>query len=136
MSYLIARGLQRGGELLIMALTATCIPVSATTAISWQQSERTMISVIAADWGPRDHAGTFARSSPQYRSLAKTIQREIARSSDLRNRAAMRSQGQRSTRGYTYAAMMSDEFAFWLDYNAAETDLTSMRPTGAWPTKL
>ena len=65
--------------------------------------------------------------------LAKTVQRETAEAFDLTGRVTIEvtTASQRSTRGYTYAAVLCDEIAFWPTDDAAEPDyaiLDAIRP--------
>ena len=118
----------------MMALTAVYLACFREYRQYLQQGERATIAVIAAD---RKQARTILRYArallTQIPMLAKTVQRETAEAFDLRNRVTIEvtTASQRSTRGYTYAAVLCDEIAFWPTDDAAEPDyaiLDAIRP--------
>jgi hypothetical protein len=126
---------RRGGKSFAMALVAVYLATFRTYRQYLQQGETATVAVIAAD---RKQARVILRYCrallTQIPILAKTIQRETAEAFDLIGRVTIEvtTASQRSTRGYTYAAVLCDEIAFWpTDENAAEPDyavLDAIRP--------
>ena len=127
---------RRGGKSLTMALTATYLACFREYRQYLQQGERATIAVIAAD---RKQARVILRycacvahadTDPQGEDCA----RETAEAFDLTGRVTIEvtTASQRSTRGYTYAAVLCDEIAFWrTDDDAADPDyaiLDAIRP--------
>ena len=125
---------RRGGKSLIMDLCAVYLACFREYRAYLQQGERATVAVIAAD---RKQARVIMRYTrallTQIPILAKTVQRETAEAFDLVGRVTIEvtTASQRATRGYTYAAVLCDEIAFWPTDDAAEPDyaiLDAIRP--------
>ena len=125
---------RRGGKSFLSALVATYLACFRDYRQYLQQGERATIAVIAAD---RKQARVIMRYVRALLTdiplLAKTVQRETAEAFDLAGRVTIEvtTASQRATRGYTYAAVLADELAFWPTDDAAEPDyaiLDAIRP--------
>lgn len=112
---------RRGGKSHIAALLAVYEAVFRDHAQSLAAGEVATVAVIAAD---RKQARTvfryiagLLRSNPM---LTAMIQRETADSIELSTRVVIEvgTASHRSTRGYSYAAVICDEIAFWRDEGA------------------
>jgi hypothetical protein len=126
---------RRGGKSFMMALCATYLATFRDYRQYLQQGERATVAVIAADRRQARVIMRYCRALlTQIPILQKTIVRETAEAFDLRNRVTIEisTASQRATRGYTYAAVLCDEIAFWqTDEDAAEPDyaiLDAIRP--------
>ena len=126
---------RRGGKSLVMALCATYLGTFNDYRQYLSPGERATIAVIAAD---RKQARVIMRYIRALLTniplLKKTIQRETAEAFDLTNKVTIEvtTANQRSTRGYTFAAVLCDEIAFWrTDEYSANPDteiLDAIRP--------
>jgi len=125
---------RRGGKSFMMALVATYLACFRDYRRFLQQGERATVAVIAADRKQARVIMRYVRALlTQIPMLAKTVQRETAEAFDLAGRVTIEvtTASQRSTRGYTYAAVLADELAFWPTDDAAEPDyaiLDAIRP--------
>ena len=125
---------RRGGKSFVMALVAVYLACFRQYREHLQPGERATVLVIAAD---RRQARTILRyiqgmlaHIPMLRAM---IQRETAEAFDLTNSVTIEvgTASFRSTRGYTYAAVLCDELAFWRTDDSAEPDyaiLDAIRP--------
>lgn len=125
---------RRAGKSFVLALVAVFLAVFHDYRRYLAPGERATIVVIATD---RKQARTIFRyirgllvGSPL---LAQAIESESAESIDLTNRVTIEvgTASHRSIRGYTIAAALCDEIAFWPTDDAAEPDfaiLDALRP--------
>lgn len=126
---------RRGGKSLCMALLAVYVATFRDYRQHLQPGERATVAVLAAD---RKQARTvmryvagLLRNVPM---LAKLIERETTESFDLAGSVTIEvtTASSRATRGYTFAAVLADEVAFWpADDTAADPDteiLNAVRP--------
>lgn len=125
---------RRGGKSFVMALVAVFLACFFDYRGYLAPGERATVLVIAAD---RRQARVIIRYIKAMLtgipSLALLIDRETADSFDLTNSVTIEvgTASFRSTRGYTYAAVLADEIAFWRTDDAAEPDyaiLDAIRP--------
>jgi hypothetical protein len=125
---------RRGGKSFVMALVAVFLACFFEYRQYLAPGERATVLVIAAD---RRQARVIIRyikaMLTKIPSLALLIDRETADSFDLTNSVTIEvgTASFRSTRGYTYAAVLADEIAFWRTDDAAEPDyaiLDAIRP--------
>ncbi|MER8564269.1 hypothetical protein NKH85_04905 [Mesorhizobium sp. M0924] len=125
---------RRGGKSFAMALVAVFLACFFEYRQYLAPGERATVLVIAAD---RRQARVIIRyikaMLTKIPSLALLIDRETADSFDLTNSVTIEvgTASFRSTRGYTYAAVLADEIAFWRTDDAAEPDfaiLDAVRP--------
>ncbi len=125
---------QRSGKSFVMALVAVYLGTFKSYVQYLQTGERAMVLVIAAD-------RRQARVCMRYVSgllnripmLKAMIDNETTLSVDLANSVTIEigTASYRTTRGYTYAAAIADETAYWPGDDAAEPDyliLDSIRP--------
>ena len=125
---------RRGGKSFMMALVATYLACFRDYRQYLQQGERATVAVIAADRKQARVIMRYVRALlTQIPMLAKTVQRETAEAFDLAGRVTIEvtTASQRSTRGYSYAAVLADELAVWPQDDAAEPDyaiLDAIRP--------
>ncbi|MER8972145.1 terminase family protein [Mesorhizobium sp. M0800] len=125
---------RRGGKSFVMALVAVYLACFRQYRQHLQPGERATILVIAAD---RKQARTIMRyvdglltHIPILRSM---VQNQTSESVDLNNAVTIEvgTASHRSTRGYTFAAVLCDEIAFWRTDDSAEPDyaiLDAIRP--------
>jgi hypothetical protein len=124
---------RRAGKSFVLALVAVFLAVFHDYRRYLAPGERATIMVIATD---RKQARTIFRyvrgllGSPL---LAQAIESETAESIDLTNHVTIEvgTASHRSIRGYTIAAALCDEIAFWPTDDAAEPDfaiLDALRP--------
>jgi phage terminase large subunit-like protein len=125
---------RRGGKSYALALIAVFLACFIDYRRYLAPGERAMILVIATD---RKQARSIFRyirglltASPV---LAQAIESETAEAIDLNNSVTIEvgTASHRSTRGYTIAAALCDEIAFWPTDEAAEPDfavLDALRP--------
>jgi hypothetical protein len=125
---------RRGGKSYALALIAVFLACFIDYRRYLAPGERAMILVIATD---RKQARSIFRyirglltASPV---LAQAIESETAEAIDLNNSVTIEvgTASHRSTRGYTIAAALCDEIAFWPTDDAAEPDfavLDALRP--------
>lgn len=126
---------RRGGKSFIMALIAVFLACFRSYAEYLQPGERATVAVIAAD---RRQARTILRYVGAMLNgielLKPMIEREVADGFDLSNSTTIEvgTASSRSSRGYTFAAAICDELAFWRnDESSAEPDyeiLDAIRP--------
>ena len=126
---------RRGGKSFIMALVAVYLACFREYEEFLQPGERATIAVIAAD---RRQARTILRYVGAMLNgielLKDMLEREVADGFDLSNATTIEvgTASSRSTRGYTYGAVICDELAFWRnDETSAEPDfeiLDAIRP--------
>lgn len=125
---------RRGGKSFFMALVAVYLAAFHDYRRFLAPGERATVMVIAADRRQARviirYVGALLNRIPM---LAKLVQRESAESFDLTNSVTIEvgTASFRSTRGYTYCAVLCDEIAFWRTDDAAEPDyaiLDALRP--------
>jgi hypothetical protein len=129
---------RRGGKSFIMALVAVFLACFREYRQHLQPGERATILVISAD---RRQARTIMRyvkaMLTRIPMLARMVESETAESVDLNNSVTIEvaTASFRATRGYTVAACLGDEIAFWrTDDDAADPDfeiLNAVRPAMA-----
>jgi hypothetical protein len=116
---------RRGGKSRILALVATYLAVFFDYAPNLAPGELATIGVIAAD---RKQARTIFRFIigllREVRPLAAMIEDDASETITLTNRVTIEihTASFRVTRGYTFAAVLADETAFWRDENSANPD--------------
>lgn len=125
---------RRGGKSFVMALVAVYLACFRQYRRHLQPGERATILVVAAD---RRQARNIMRyidglltNIPLLRPL---VQNQTSESVDLTNMVTIEvgTASHRSTRGYTFAAVLCDELAFWRTDDSAEPDyaiLDAIRP--------
>ncbi len=125
---------RRAGKSFVLALVAVFLACFREYRAHLGPGERATVMVIATD---RKQARVITRyvrglifGAPM---LARMVERETAESIDLDNAASVEVQtaSYRTTRGYTLAAALCDEIAFWPTDDAAEPDyavLDALRP--------
>jgi hypothetical protein len=125
---------RRGGKSFIKALIAVFLACFREYRQHLQPGERATVMVIAAD---RRQARVIIRyvrgllhGVPM---LSQMVERETTEAFDLSNGVTIEvgTASFRTTRGYTYAAVLADEIAFWRTDDAAEPDyaiLDAIRP--------
>ncbi len=126
---------RRGGKSLIMALCAVYLGCFRNYRPYLAPGERATIAVIAAD---RKQARVVMRYIRAFLThiplLANMIQREAAELFELTNKVTIEvtTANQRATRGYSFAAVICDEIAWWrTDEYSANPDteiLDAIRP--------
>lgn len=125
---------RRGGKSFIMALIAVYLACFRDYRAHLQPGERATVMVIAAD---RRQARVILRYIGgllhNVAMLKAMVQRETAEAFDLSNQVTIEvgTASFRTTRGYTFAAVLGDEIAFWRTDDAAEPDhaiLDAVRP--------
>src|SRR5262249_48958075 len=125
---------RRAGKSSILALTAVFLACFKDYKPHLAPGEVATIRVMAADRAQARtgfrYVGALLREKPL---LQKLITRETADTFELSNRVAIEigTASFRSTRGYTFAAVLADEIAFWYDENSANPDeevLVALRP--------
>jgi len=126
---------RRGGKSFMMALVATYLACFREYRPYLAPGERATVAVIAADRKQSRVIMRYVRAMlTQIPILKGRIVRETAEAFDLTGRVTIEvsTASQRSTRGYTYAAVLCDEIAFWRnDDDAADPDyaiLDAIRP--------
>ena len=126
---------RRGGKSFILALVAVFLACFRSYAQFLAPGERATIVIIAADRRQARvimrYVGAMLREVPM---LAQTIEAERAEAFDLNNRVTIEvhSASFKTVRGYSVAAAILDECAFWpTDESAAEPDseiIAALRP--------
>lgn len=125
---------RRGGKSFIMALVAVYLATFRSYAAYLQPGERATVMVIAAD---RRQARVIMRYISallnRIQLLKAMVENETTLSVDLNNSVTIEigTASFRSTRGYSFAAVLADEIAFWRTDDAAEPDyaiLDAIRP--------
>lgn len=121
---------RRGGKSRILALIATYLAVFREYEEFLAPGEVATVAVIAAD---RKQARTIFRYVSgllkAVPSLASLIQDDTTETITLSNRVVIEivTASFRVTRGYTYAAVLADETAFWRSEESANPDAEIMR---------
>lgn len=125
---------RRGGKSFVLALIAVFLSVFRDYRPFLAPGERATVAIIAAD---RKQARTIFRyikgllhAVPM---LKRLIERETADAFDLSGSVTIEvsTASFRTTRGYTFAAILADEVAFWPAEDSAEPDhaiLAAVRP--------
>ncbi len=125
---------RRGGKSFIMALVAVFLATFRDYRPFLQPGERATIAVIAAD---RKQARVIMRYVEGLLAgvpmLAQLVESTTKESVELQGQVTIevRTASYRTTRGYTFAAVLCDEIAFWSTEDAAEPDyaiLDALRP--------
>lgn len=125
---------RRGGKSFIMALVAVFLACFFDYRRYLSPGERATIMVIAADRRQARIVLRYVRALlSRIPMLSRMVEREAVESFDLVNETTIEvhSASFRSTRGYTLAAVIADEIAFWPTDDAAEPDyevLNALRP--------
>jgi len=125
---------RRGGKSLMMALCAVYLGTFREYREYLQPGERATIMVLAADRKQARGIVRYVRGMlTNIPMLARMVERETAEGFDLTNRVTIEvgTASSRATRGYTLAAALCDEIAFWPTDDAAEPDyavLDAIRP--------
>jgi len=114
---------RRGGKSFTMGLVAVYLACFKDYRQYLQPGERATVAVIAAD-----------RKQARVVMLKRTIERETSEGFDLKNAVTIEvtSASFRATRGYTFAAVIADEIAYWrTEEDSANVDteiLNAVRP--------
>lgn len=125
---------RRGGKSFIEALIAVFLACFRDYSDYLAPGERATVLIVAAD---RKQSRVVLRYVSALLKgvamLSRMIERETAESFDLTNRVTIEvgTASYRSTRGYTYAAVLGDELAFWRSEDSASPDyevLAAVRP--------
>ena len=125
---------RRGGKSFVLALIAVFLACFRNYRQYLQPGERATVIVIAAD---RRQARTIFRYCrgllTRVPMLSRMIERETADCFDLTNDVSIEigTASFRSSRGYTIAAALCDEIAFWMTDDSANPDyeiLDALRP--------
>jgi hypothetical protein len=125
---------RRGGKSFIMALIAVFLACFHDYRPYLQPGERATVAVIAADRKQARVILRYVRGMLGLIAMLKQmIERETADGFDLTNSTTIEvgTASFRATRGYTYAAVLADEIAFWRTDDAANPDyeiLDAIRP--------
>lgn len=128
---------RRGGKSFIMALVAVFLACFRDYRQFLAPGERATVMVIAADRKQARIVLSYVRALlTRVAMLAQMVQREWNEGFDLSNGTTIEvhSASFRSTRGYSLAAVIADEIAFWRTDDSAEPDyeiVNALRP--AWP---
>lgn len=125
---------RRAGKSFVLALTAVFLATFRSYDFFLAPGERATIIVIAAD---RKQARTIFRYARalllRTELLAPLVENDTAGTIDLSNGVTIEigTASHRTSRGYTFAAVLADEIAFWPTDDAAEPDfeiLDALRP--------
>ena len=125
---------RRGGKSFVEALTAVFLACFRDYSEYLAPGERATVLIVAADRKQSRvvlrYVSALLKGVPM---LSRLIERETAESFDLTNRVTIEvgTASYRSTRGYTYAAVLGDELAFWRSEDSASPDyevLAAVRP--------
>jgi hypothetical protein len=125
---------RRGGKTLVLALVAVYLACFRSYAEYLQPGERATILVIARDRRQARNAFRFVRGFlTEVPMLKHLVERETDEAFDLANGVTIEiaTASFRSVRGYTIAAALLDELAFWDHDDSAEPDheiLDAIRP--------
>lgn len=125
---------RRGGKSFVMALVAVYLACFRQYRQHLQPGERATILVVAADRRQARTILNYVRGMlTNIPMLSATVLRETADAFDLSNSVTIEvgTASHRSTRGYTFAAVLCDELAFWRTDDSAEPDyaiLDAIRP--------
>jgi hypothetical protein len=116
---------RRGGKSIIAALVAVFAAFFCDYTPYLAAGEVATIMTVAADHKQARVVLRFIRGFIRHvPSFAKKVVRETRESIELSNRVTIEvhTASYRSTRGYTLAAVINDELAFWLTDDSAEPD--------------
>ena len=125
---------RRAGKSFMMSLIAVYVAVFRDYRPYLAPGERATVFIIATDRKQARtifrYIGALLREVPM---IAKMVERETTESFDLSGRVTIEvgTASYKSTRGYTIAACIADEIAFWPSDDAAEPDfaiLDAVRP--------
>lgn len=125
---------RRGGKSFVMALVAVFLSCFFDYRQHLAPGERATVMVIAADRRQSRVIIRYIRAMlTRIPMLEAMVERDTTESFDLNNFVTIEvgTASFRSTRGYTYAAVLCDEIAFWRTDDAAEPDyaiLDAIRP--------
>jgi hypothetical protein len=125
---------RRAGKSFVLALVAVYLACFRDYRAHLAPGERATILVLATDRKQAQVIFGYIRALlGEVPMLARMVQREAAESIDLDNRVtiAVGTASYKSTRGYTFAAVLCDELAFWPTDDSAEPDyaiLGAVRP--------
>ncbi|AZO12540.1 hypothetical protein EJ074_28010 [Mesorhizobium sp. M3A.F.Ca.ET.080.04.2.1] len=125
---------RRGGKSFVMALIAVYLACFRQYRHHLQPGERATILVIAADRKQARMIMRYVRGLlTNIPILSRMVKNETAEAFDLNNSVTIEvgTASHRSTRGYTLAAVLCDELAFWRTDDSAEPDyaiLDAIRP--------
>jgi hypothetical protein len=125
---------RRAGKSFVLALIAVFLACFRSYAEYLAPGERATVMVIATDRRQARVIYRFVRALIAHTPLlAAMIDRETADTLDLTNSVTIEvgTASYRSTRGYTLAAVLCDEIAFWPSDDSAEPDyaiLDALRP--------
>ena len=125
---------RRAGKSFMLALIAVYLAVFRDYAAFLAPGERGTVLVIAADRKQSRvvlrYVGALLKGVEM---LSRLIERETAEAFDLTNRVTIEvgTASYRTTRGYTFVAVLADEMAFWRSEDSASPDyevLAAVRP--------
>lgn len=124
---------RRAGKTLMMATTGTFLATFRDYRPHLQPGERATVAMIAADRkqarGLQRYVSGMLQNIPMLNAL---VERETGDGFDLKGSVSIeiRTADFRSARGYTYAAVLCDELAFWNDGGTSpdEEILAAVRP--------
>lgn len=124
---------RRAGKSFVLALVAVFLACFRDYAAYLSAGERATIMIIATDRKQARVIFRYVRGLLSIPMLAPLIEREAQESIDLTNGVTIEIAvaSYRTTRGYTLAAVLCDELAFWRSDDAAEPDyaiLDAVRP--------
>ena len=117
---------RRGGKSRFMALTAVYLAVFRNYLPFLAPGERATIAVVAADRRQARVCMRYITALLKIPALADLIERETADGFELRGSMTIEvaTASIRATRGYSYAAVICDEIAFWrTDDDSANPDV-------------
>jgi Terminase large subunit, T4likevirus-type, N-terminal len=124
---------RRAGKSFVLALIAVFLAVFKDWRPYLATGERATCLIIATDRKQARVIFRYVRGLLSIPMLAPSIEREAAEAIDLNNRVSIEISvaSYRTTRGYTLAAVLCDELAFWRTDDSAEPDyaiLDALRP--------
>jgi hypothetical protein len=124
---------RRAGKSFVLAIVAVFLACFREWRPHLALGERATIMVIATDRKQARVIFRYVRGLLSIPMLAPLIEREAAEAIDLSNGVSIEIAvaSYRTTRGYTLAAVLCDEIAFWRSDDAAEPDyqiLDALRP--------
>jgi hypothetical protein len=125
---------RRGGKSFVMALCAVFLACFRDYRVHLQPGERATVMVIATDRRQARVITRYVRGLlTDIPMLARLVDRESAESFDLSNHVTIEvaAASYKTTRGYTIAACLADELAFWPTEDSAQPDyeiLDAIRP--------
>jgi len=124
---------RRAGKSFVLALVAVFLACFRDYATYLGPGERATVMVIATDRKQARVIFRYVRGLLSLPMLAPLIEHETAEAIDLRNSVTIEihTASFRTTRGYTLAAVLCDELAFWRSDDSASPDyevLDALRP--------